>query len=128
MLVHDQPEGLNMASNVFGIAFDAQDALTAATFWAAALGGTVADGSDGNNAVVEADGVGRLGARIGFHRVPETKTVKNRMHLDLITGDFAAEVERLTVLGAVRLNEVNAGAHWITFADPEGNEFDLIEG
>jgi predicted enzyme related to lactoylglutathione lyase len=117
-----------MASNVFGIAFDAQNAETAATFWAAALGGTVADGSDGDNAIVETPGSGVPGSRIGFHRVSEPKTVKNRMHLDLITGDFAAEVERLTLLGATQLNEVNAGAHWITFADPEGNEFDLIQG
>jgi hypothetical protein len=68
------------------------------------------------------------GSRISFHRVPEGKTVKNRMHFDLITTDFDAEVGRLTGLGATKLNEINAGRHWATLADPEGNEFDLIAG
>jgi len=116
-----------MSSNVYGVSFDAQDALAAASFWAAALGRTVADGATSDNATVSADPA-IPGSRIGFHRVPEGKTVKNRMHFDLITADFDAEVSRLTGLGATKLNEVNAGAHWITFADPEGNEFDVIAG
>lgn len=69
------------------------------------------------------------GSRIGFHRVPEGKTVKNRMRFDVITSDFDAEADRLTGLGATKLNEVNAAAaHRITLADPEGNEFDLTAG
>jgi len=116
-----------MSSNVYGVSFDAQDALAAASFWAAAPGRTVADGATSDNATVSADPA-IPGSRIGFHRVPEGKTVKNRMHFDLITADFDAEVSRLTGLGATKLNEVNAGAHWITFADPEGNEFDVIAG
>src|SRR5216684_2451889 len=117
-----------MSSSMFGVAFDARDARAAATFWAAALGGTVADGADSDNAIVNADPA-IPGSRIGFHRVPESKTVKNRMHFDLITADFDAEIDRLTGLGAAKLNEVNgATAHWITLADPEGNEFDIIAG
>jgi predicted enzyme related to lactoylglutathione lyase len=118
-----------MSSTVFGVAFDARDAQTAASFWAAALGRTVADGASGDNATVNADPA-IPGSRIGFHRVPEGKTVKNRMHLDLITTDFDAEVGRLTGLGATKLNEVKKenGAHWATLADPEGNEFDVIAG
>jgi predicted enzyme related to lactoylglutathione lyase len=116
-----------MSSNVFGISFDAHDAQAAASFWAAALGRTVADGASSDNATVSADPA-IPGSRIGFHRVPEGKTVKNRMHLDLISTDFDAEITRLTGLGATKLNEVNAGAHWVTLADPEGNEFDVIAG
>ena len=117
-----------MSSTMFGAAFDARDAEAVATFWAAALGRTVADGATSDNAVVNADPASP-GSRIGFHRVPEGKTVKNRMHFDLITTDFDAEVGRLTGLGATKLNEVNGDvAHWITLADPEGNEFDLIDG
>jgi predicted enzyme related to lactoylglutathione lyase len=116
-----------MSSNVFGISFDAHDAHAAATFWAAALGRTVAAGADSDNAAVDADH-NVPGSRIGFHRVPEGKTVKNRMHFDLITTDFDAEIDRLTGLGATKLNEINAGAHWATLADPEGNEFDVIAG
>jgi predicted enzyme related to lactoylglutathione lyase len=113
---------------MFGVAFDARDAQAAASFWAAVLGRTVADGATSDNALIEADPA-VPGSRIGFHRVPEGKTVKNRMHFDVITTDLDAEVDRLTGLGATRLNEVNRGTvHWVTLADPEGNEFDLIAG
>ena len=116
-----------MSSTVFGVSFDAHDARVAASFWAAALGRTVADGADDDNAAVDADPA-IPGSRIGFHRVSENKTIKNRMHFDLITADFDAEISRLTGLGATRLNEINVGGHWATLADPEGNEFDVIAG
>jgi hypothetical protein len=119
-----------MSSTVFGLSYDARDAEAAATFWAAALGRTVADGADSDNAVVQAGDVATCGPRIAFHKVPEGKTVKNRLHLDLLTTDFAAELARLEGIGAEQLHEVHAGAHWVTLADPAGNEyeFDLIEG
>jgi catechol 2,3-dioxygenase-like lactoylglutathione lyase family enzyme len=117
-----------VSSTMFSVAFDARDAQAAASFWAAVLGRAVADGATIDNALIEADPA-IPGSRISFHRVPEGKTVKNRMHFDVITTDFDAETERLIGLGATRLNEVNgAAAHWITLADPEGNEFDLIDG
>jgi predicted enzyme related to lactoylglutathione lyase len=116
-----------MASNVFGVSLDAHDAQAIASFWAAALGRTVADGASAGNATINADPA-IPGSRIGFHQVPESKTVKNRMHFDLITTDFDAEIDRLTRLGATKLNEVKNGAHWATLADPEGNEFDVIDG
>jgi len=116
-----------MSSNVFGVSFDAHDAQAAAGFWAAVLRRTVADGANGDNATINADPT-VPGSRIGFHRVPETKTVKNRMHFDLITTDFDTEISRLTGLGATKLNEIKNGAHWATLADPEGNEFDVIAG
>jgi predicted enzyme related to lactoylglutathione lyase len=50
------------------------------------------------------------------------------MHFDLITTDFDAEIDRLTGLGATKLNEIKDGGHWATLADPEGNEFDVIDG
>jgi catechol-2,3-dioxygenase len=113
---------------MFGIAFDARDAQVAASFWAAVLGRTVADGATSDNALINADPA-IPGSRIGFHRVPEGKTVKNRMHFDVITTDFDAETGRLIGPAATKLNEVNgAAAHWVTLADPEGNEFDLIAG
>ena len=82
-----------MSSTVFAVSFDAHDAQTVASFWAAVLGRTVADGADGDNAAISAD-PDIPGSRISFHRVPEGKTVKNRMHFDLITTDFDAEVGR----------------------------------
>jgi predicted enzyme related to lactoylglutathione lyase len=118
-----------MSSAVFGVSFDAHDAQAVASFWAAALGRTVADGATGDNAAISADPA-IPGSRISYHRVPEGKTVKNRIHLDLITTDFDAEVDRLIALGATKLNEIkkDAGRHWATLADPEGNEFDVIAG
>ena len=68
------------------------------------------------------------GPRLAFHQVPEPKTVKNRFHLDLITTDYQAEIRRLVGLGATVLNAIDNGARWTTMADPEGNEFDLIQG
>ncbi|MGW2614072.1 VOC family protein [Streptomyces sp. NPDC001500] len=66
------------------------------------------------------------GRRLLFQRVPEAKTVKNRLHIDLHpgAGRRADEVERLLGLGASVLREVKepSGA-WTVMADPEGNEF-----
>jgi hypothetical protein len=73
----------------------------------------------------EESGTG-LGRRLLFQRVPEPKTGKNRLHLDLHPGDGAreAEVERLTALGARVLREVREqGGAWTVMYDPEGNEF-----
>lgn len=67
--------------------------------------------------------------RVLFQQVPETKTVKNRVHLDLRpdpddTVDFAAFHQRLVERGATEVGRGQQGPHqWITFADPEGNEF-----
>jgi predicted enzyme related to lactoylglutathione lyase len=110
---------------VAGITFDAHDAKAAATFWAQALGRTIATGANQARAAVEPDPA-VPGSRIGFQQVPEDKQVKNRIHIDLVTTDFDTELGRLTGLGATKLNEVDAGVHYVTLADPEGNEFDLI--
>jgi hypothetical protein len=88
----------------------------------------VAPGADSEHAVVEAADVASSGPRLAFHKVPEGKTVKNRVHFDLITSDFDRELDRLVRLGATKRHEIDAGAHWVTLADPEGNEFDLIQG
>ena len=68
------------------------------------------------------------GRRILFQAVPEAKTVKNRVHLDLLVGPEShdREVERLVGLGAIVLS-VHDGeeGRWTLMADPEGNEFDV---
>jgi len=64
--------------------------------------------------------------RILFQLVPEPKTVKNRLHLDVRTGDDDREVvrRRLVERGATVLHSGRQGPHtWVTMADPEGNEF-----
>jgi Glyoxalase-like domain len=75
--------------------------------------------------VDERSGVG-LGGRVLFQVVPEPKTVKNRVHLDLHIGaERRAEVvDRLTAAGGRPLWEGQQGPNtWVTMADPEGNEF-----
>jgi hypothetical protein len=71
---------------------------------------------------------GALRRRILFQLVPEGKTVKNRVHLDVRMGvdKIEAELERLTALGAQFLHRGRVGpSSWITIADPEGNELCL---
>ncbi len=86
------------------------------------------------SAIVDPDGVG---PRIYFQRVPEGKTAKNRLHLDLNAGggreipdaerraNVDAEVARLVRLGAsdVRGAMDKDGEYWVRMNDPEGNEF-----
>ena len=63
--------------------------------------------------------------RMLFQLVPEPKTVKNRVHLDVRVGaeNIEAEVARLTARGATVLHHGRQGPHsWVTIADPEGNE------
>jgi hypothetical protein len=75
----------------------------------------------------ETSGIG-LGRRLLFQDVPEDKSGKNRLHIDVHSepGGLDALVARLEGLGATRVREVNKGpaGHWWTMLDPEGNEFD----
>jgi predicted enzyme related to lactoylglutathione lyase len=64
--------------------------------------------------------------RLYLQRVPEPKSTKNRVHLDVSAPDIDAEVERLTSLGATVLEPAmvgQLGERWRVLADPEGNEF-----
>lgn len=119
------PSSNSSSITSFAVTFDAADALRVATFWGAALGRPVGAGADEESASVEADPQ-IPGSRLGFRKVPEPKTVKNRLHFDLATQDLDAEVRRLVDLGATKLRESNGGLRYVTLADPEGNEFDLI--
>ena len=62
--------------------------------------------------------------RLAFQRVPEDKTVKNRLHLDLSHKDPEALIAKVETLGGSRLQDHEvSGFHWTVMADPEGNEF-----
>jgi predicted enzyme related to lactoylglutathione lyase len=117
-----------MSTTVLGVSYDVHNARTVATFWAEVLGRRLADGATEDHATVEAGDIATTGPRLSFHRVPEGKVAKNRVHFDLLTDDIGAEVQRLLGLGATKLNTITSPAHWVTFADPEGNEFDVIAG
>lgn len=74
--------------------------------------------------VDEKSGMGQ-GGRLLFQIVPEAKSVKNRVHLDVRSGAGRDQkVEQLTGLGATVIGKGEQGGHsWVVLADPEGNEF-----
>jgi hypothetical protein len=92
-----------MSSTVFGLSYDAR---AVAAFRAASLGRTITEGAASDHAVVAAGDVASSGHNVAFHQVSEGKTVKNRLHLDLTTTDFNAELARLKGIGAEQLHEV----------------------
>jgi predicted enzyme related to lactoylglutathione lyase len=115
-----------VTTSVIGLSVDCADPAALAGFWAEALGRTVNPGSTAEYAAIDATDPA-AGPRLAFHKVPEPKTVKNRLHLDLVTDQFQAETERLTGLGATALRDFETPTtRWTTFTDPEGNEFDLV--
>ena len=119
----------DVSNSLVAIAIDCADAPAVARFWVDVLGRQVAEDSTSQHAVVLPGDGDAGGPRIAFNTVPEPKTVKNRLHLDVISDTFDAETERLLSLGARRLRDLQRDkSRWTTFADIEGNEFDLIAG
>ena len=112
----------------FGFVLDCESPGTLAEFWAPALG-YVSVGAAGAYVVLLPDG--RPGPKLLLQQVPEAKTVKNRMHLDIDAADIEAEAARLERLGARRVADDPFHEHdtrWILMADPEGNEFCVCDG
>ena len=118
-----------MSNSLVAIAIDCADAPALARFWADVLGRQVAEDSTSEHVILLAGDGDSSEPLIAFNAVPEPKVVKNRVHLDLISDTFAAETERLLSMGARKLRDVQGDkSRWTTFADIEGNEFDLIAG
>jgi len=104
------------------VTFDCSDPPTLAAFWASVLEREVAPGASEFVAIIPGAAPGT--PNFLFIRVPEGKTAKNRMHLDLDVADLVAERARLEALGARFVHDKDEwGVHWNTFTDPEGNEF-----
>jgi len=127
-----------MTSRLLECVVDCADPATLSRFWAAALGYEVLDESAD---MVEIGPGGRTDdqllaeLRSGpavptliFIRVPEPKTAKNRLHLDLspIDSDRDSEVSRLVGLGARITDLAPADSTWVVMTDPEGNEFCVL--
>jgi len=115
-----------MPSRISAIAIDAVHPRLVADFWCNVLSWHVVDEDDGGISIAPTDGAWPT---IDVFRVPESKSVKNRLHLDLRADGVAtpAEVERLISLGAHRVH-VGQGpdVSWVVLADPEGNEFCIL--
>ena len=111
------------------VTFDCADLMRlVAAFWAEALALDL-DPGVGCGGRVLVDPSGRSGS-LYFQPVPEGKVVKNRVHIDLRpSGSMAAEVERLTGLGATIQGRVDEeGSFWTVMLDPEGNELCVLRG
>jgi hypothetical protein len=119
-----------MSSAFTEVVIDCHDPMALAVFWSHVLGYKVID-EDGESV--------EIGRRAGpdaapdkptllFERVPESKIVKNRVHIDVtpVGIEQAAEVERLLGLGARHVDIGQGQQTWVVLADPEGNEFCVL--
>ena len=116
-----------MTSKLACVVISSTDPTALARFWQAVLGWVVVE-EDATGVSLAAPGT-RVPA-LDILRVPEAKTGKNRLHLDLRAdgSGTAVELERLLALGARRVDVGQApDATWVVLADPEGNEFCLLQ-
>lgn len=131
-------------ASIHSITIDCERPARLARFWAATLGYRFRPYDDAERARLRAMGIDDVeddpsvaidpsdgvGPTMFFTKVPEPKSVKNRIHLDLRpAGRMDDEVERLTRLGAavVRAHDEEERGAWTVMADPEGNEFCVEE-
>jgi predicted enzyme related to lactoylglutathione lyase len=109
------------------ITIDATDARRLAEFWTALLNTQIEEELDDGRYVFLA---GREGLpQLCLQRVPEPKTSKNRVHLDLAVEDLQVATDLVVSLGGAWVDgqdRVLGSDAWRTLADPEGNEFDVI--
>jgi catechol-2,3-dioxygenase len=115
-----------MTSRLTNICIDAADPSSIAHFWCDVLGWEIAEQSGEGISIGPAD---RAWPVIDILPVPESKTVKNRLHLDLRADGVSTreELERLLGLGASTVDiGQSPDATWVVLADPEGNEFCLL--
>jgi hypothetical protein len=118
---------LPMTSRISVIAIDAVQPRLVADFWCAVLGWRVVEEDDeGNLSIAASD---RAWPAIDVLSVPESKSVKNRLHFDLRADGVstAQELHRLLELGASRVDVGQSpDVSWVVLGDPEGNEFCLL--
>ena len=119
-----------MAARVANICIDAADPIAQARWWAQVVDDfELVDEGVMNDQEAELRGPG--GRWLEFLKVPEAKTVKNRLHFCLrpAAAEFEAEVERIVGLGATMVDDrrgLPEDGGWVVLADPEGNEFCLL--
>ena len=106
-------------SMLSSVIIDCDDLDAGVRFWSGALGSEVATWESPYVFLKTKPG----GLHIGLQHVPEPKTAKSRVHLDIQTDDLDAEVARLEALGARRQQPVES---WWVMQDPCGNEFCVV--
>ena len=122
-----------MALSLQCITVDAHNPKILAEFWAEVLGWTVGEDGDDIGWWIERElnDPNKTGfPDILFLKVPDSKVVKNRLHLDLRPDDQTAEVARLEKLGAKKIDigqSTDPDTTWVVMADIEGNEFCVLK-
>jgi predicted enzyme related to lactoylglutathione lyase len=111
---------------VNGLVIDGADTMGLARFWAAVFGTSV-DSVAGDGHYVDLSPNGRA-PLLRFQRVPEAKTLKNRLHLDVEVDDVPLAIAEVEALGGSLVRPVATEYGWdfAVVADPEGNEFCVI--
>jgi predicted enzyme related to lactoylglutathione lyase len=119
---------LRGVQTLVSVGIDSADPEASARWWADALGWSVIASAPGEAEVAPA-GEARVPALV-FLEVPEPKTVKNRIHLDLASEDAASQaqtVERLIASGATPVDIGQHDVPWVVLADPDGNELCVLD-
>jgi hypothetical protein len=111
-----------MSLRLANVTFDCDDPRAVAEFWSAALDRPVDPDPSEYFASIGMTAEDRPAWY--FIRVPEPRTAKNRVHVDLVADDREKEIARLLEVGATRGADHDEFGHsWTVMADPEGNEF-----
>jgi predicted enzyme related to lactoylglutathione lyase len=107
------------------VTFDCEDATVVGNFWSAVFGRPLDIAPMPPSPFFASIGLADASQMAYmFIKVPEGKTVKNRVHLDFDSDDVDAEVQRVIALGASHVHDkAEFGMTWTTLTDPEGNEF-----
>lgn len=110
-------------SRIGSVVIDCEDFDAGIDFWCRALGVPRENVEVGERYA----SLGQIGGawRVLIQKVPEPKTCKSRVHLDIESDDVEAEVRRLEALGARRVEEFQGAEGWV-LADPTGNEFCVL--
>jgi hypothetical protein len=113
-----------MPSSFYQLVIDSHDPHALARFWSAVLDQPI---------LFEADDEVIVGAHknaypgLCFVTVPGANTIKNRLHIDLDPDDLEVEVARVLALGARHADVGQGDVPWVVLADPEGNEFCVLQ-
>lgn len=114
-----------MSSIVLNITFDCAEPRALARFWGEVTGWPVIEEPSPGHEDCAVGTPGEGTPRLYFVKVPEGKTIKNRLHLDVMPADRTQdeEITRLIGLGARIVSDRRPEFGWVILADPEGNEF-----
>ena len=119
-----------MACRFTELVIDCHDHAMLGLFWSRVLGYEIIEQSDGpKHYYVELQGPDGAGPTILVLRTPDQKVTKNRLHIDVNATDRSQdeEVERILALGATRADIGQGEQSWVVLADPEGNEFCVLQ-